>query len=272
MSKALTQTFVCGKIKQEDRDMEVVRSKVKLLGYTMNINGEGPESVVAAAGKLCYSKVGIEELSEKMTEEDIVKFVKMLANLGHYSPFEHANFTFGIEGISRACSHQIVRHRTGKFSQQSQRYVDLESTFKIIMPPEIEACPEARNMYIKSIEEDFDAYKNITEALELKYINEGMDEKSANKKAIEDARFALPNACETKLVMTIDARNLINFFEKRCCKRAQWEIRNVANQMLDLVLPVAPNLFAKAGAKCVFGNCPEGKMSCGEKQKPRAGQ
>ena len=252
--------------------MEAVKSKVTLLGYTTTINGEGPEAIVAAAGKLCYSKVGVEEIAEKMTEEDIVKFLTMLTNIGHYSPLEHANFTFGIEGISRTCSHQIVRHRTGKYSQQSQRYVDLEGTFKIIVPPEIEDCPEAIKMYEQSIINDFDAYKNITNALEEKYINLGMDKRDANKKAIEDARFALPNACETKMVMTMDARNLINFFDKRCCNRAQWEVRKVANQMLDLVLEVAPNIFAKAGARCVFGNCPEGKMSCGEKQKPREGQ
>lgn len=252
--------------------MEEVKAKVKLLGYTMNVNGEGPESIVAAAGKLCYSKVGVEEIADKMTEEDIVKFLNLLTNLGHYSPFEHANFTFGIEGISRACSHQIVRHRTGKYSQQSQRYVDLESTFKVIVPPEIMDCPEAYELYRQSVINDFDNYKNIADALELKYINDGMDKRSANKKAIEDARFALPNACETKLVMTIDARNLINFFEKRCCMRAQWEVRDVANQMLDLVLEVAPHMFSKAGAKCVFGACPEGKMSCGERQLPREGQ
>ena len=252
--------------------MEAVKSKVRLLGYTTSMNGEGPEAIVAAAGKLCYSKVGVEQIAEKMTEEDVIKFLGLLTNLGHYSPFEHANFTFGIEGISRACSHQIVRHRTGKYSQQSQRYVDLESTFQIIIPPEIEKCPEAVEIYKKSIINDFDVYKNITETLEHKYINEGLDKKTANKKAIEDARFSLPNACETKLVMTMDARNLINFFDKRCCNRAQWEVREVANQMLDLVLEVAPHLFAKAGAKCVFGKCPEGKMSCGEKQEPREKQ
>lgn len=252
--------------------MDGVKAKVNLIGYTTTVNGGGPEEIVAAAAKLCYSKVGAIEIAEKMNEQDIGKYINMLAGLGHYSPFEHANFNFMIEGISRACSHQIVRHRTGKYSQQSQRYVDLEDTFKIIIPPEISDCPEAKDIYIKSIINDFDSYKNITEVLRQKHINAGMDEKGATKKALEDARFALPNACETKIVMTIDARNLINFFEKRCCNRAQWEVREVANQMLDLVLEVAPNLFAKAGAKCVFGNCPEGKMSCGEKQMPREKQ
>ena len=249
--------------------MDVVKSKVKLLGYTTNYNGEGPESIVAAAGKLCYSKVGVEEIANKMSEEDIVKFLDMLTNFGHYSPFEHANFTFGIEGVSRACSHQIVRHRTGKYSQQSQRYVDLESSFQVVVPPEIVEDKEACEIYKNSIIHDYDSYVILTKHLKQKYINEGMDNRSAEKKALEDARFALPNACETKLVMTMDARNLINFFEKRCCNRAQWEVREVANQMLDLVLEVAPHLFAKAGARCVFDNCPEGKMSCGKKQEPR---
>lgn len=252
--------------------MEGVKAKVNLIGYTQAVNGGGPEEIVAAAAKLCYSKVGAIEIAEKMTDESVAKFISMLAGMGHYSPFEHANFTFMIEGISRACSHQIVRHRTGKYSQQSQRYVDLEDTFKVIVPPDISNCPEALEMYKNSIINDFDSYKNITAILKKQYVSDGMDEKSATKKALEDARFALPNACETKIVMTIDARNLINFFEKRCCNRAQWEVRDVANQMLDLVLEVAPNLFAKAGAKCAFGKCPEGKMSCGEKREPREKQ
>ena len=252
--------------------MDVVKSKVTLLGYTTSINGDGPEAIVASAGKLCYSKVGVDEIAKKMTEEDIIKFLDMLTTIGHYSPFEHANFTFGIEGISRTCSHQIVRHRTGKYSQQSQRYVDLESCFQVIVPPEIEDDEVACQMYKDAIMKDYDVYIELTNHLKHKYINNGMLEKTALKKALEDARFALPNACETKMVMTIDARNLINFFEKRCCNRAQWEVREVANQMLDLVLEVAPNLFKKAGAKCVFGKCPEGKMSCGQKQNPRERQ
>ena len=249
--------------------MENVRAKVNLLGYTKTINGGGPEEVVAAAGKLCYSKVGAKEILEKMSEEDIQKFLNTLTNLGHYSPFEHASFTFIIEGISRACSHQIVRHRIASYSQQSQRYVDLKDTLKIIVPPEIEDDEVIKQKYIDSIMNDYDAYVDITTGLASKYIKNGMNERQAKKKALEDARFALPNACETKMVMSMNARSLINFFEKRCCNRAQWEIKKVADQMLDLVLEVAPHLFAKAGAKCTFGSCPEGKMSCGKKQEPR---
>lgn len=252
--------------------MESARAKVSLLGYTKTLNGGGPEEVVAAAGKLCYSKVGAKEILEKMSEEDINKFLDRLTNLGHYSPFEHASFTFVIEGISRTCSHQIVRHRIASYSQQSQRYVDLQDSIKIIVPKEIENDEKIKEQYLNSIMNDYDAYIDITANLTNKYIKAGMKENSAKKKALEDARFALPNACETKMMMTMNARSLMNFFEKRCCNRAQWEIKEVADQMLDLVLEVAPHLFAKAGAKCAFGICPEGKMSCGKKQEPRETQ
>lgn len=256
----------------EEKTPQSVVPKVTLLGYTQSLNGQGPESLVAAAGKLCYSKSDIISLTEKLSEEDIEKFIHKLVNLGHYSPFEHASFTFGIEGISRTCSHQIVRHRTGKYSQQSQRYVDLKESFQFVMPEAIINNPEAQPIYINSIMRDYDAYKEITISLVKQYVEAGIDEKIATKKALEDARFALPNACETKLIMTMDARNLLHFFEERCCNRAQWEIRNVANQMLDECLEVAPNLFAKAGATCTFGKCKEGAMSCGQIQKPREKQ
>lgn len=249
-----------------------VKPKVTLLGYTQSINGQGPESLVAAAGKLCYSKSDIISLTEKLSDEDIEKFINKLVSLGHLSPFEHASFTFGIEGISRTCSHQIVRHRTGKYSQQSQRYVDLKESFQFIMPEAISGNEEAEEIYIDSIMRDYDAYRELTIALVKKYLREGMKENAATKKALEDARFALPNACETKIIMTMDARNLLNFFKERCCMRAQWEIRDVANQMLDACLEVAPHIFAKAGATCAFGKCKEGSMSCGQIQKPRERQ
>ena len=256
----------------EGNQPKSTNAKVTLLGYTQSINGQGPESLVAAAWKLCYSKSDIVSLTEKLTDEDIEKFVNRLVSFGHYSPFEHANFTFGIEGISRTCSHQIVRHITGKYSQQSQRYVDLANTFEFIIPEAIVGNEKAEKIYIDSIVKDYDAYKALTYELVKKYLLEGMDERSATKKALEDARFALPNACETKLIMTMDARNLLNFFKERCCNRAQWEIREVANQMLDACLEVAPHLFAKAGASCTFGKCTEGSMSCGEIKKPREKQ
>ena len=240
-------------------------AKVALITYTPD-----PERAVAAAAKLCYSPSSIDDIREGLTDEKVSSFVDMLATIGHESPIEHVSFTFGIEGISRACSHQLVRHRIASYSQKSQRYVS-EGGFDYITPPEIAAVPEALELYNKAMQEDQQYYEKITAVLKDKHraalIASGMDEKAADraaeKKAIEDARFVLPNACETKIVVTMNARTLLNFFRHRCCNRAQWEIRDVADQMLKLVSEVAPNLFKKAGAACVSGPCPEGKMSCG---------
>lgn len=258
-------------------NLERVKPKVILLGYTIPVNGNNAQSCIAAAGKLCYSNVGALDISNNLDDEEIREFVHKLSDMGHYSPFEHLNFTFAIEGISRFCSHQIVRHRTGSFSQQSQRYVDLSNTFKYILPPEIEDCPEAIEKFEQTIRIDLNNYIKVTDELYNKYIKKNNETtkaelSKAKKKALEDARYLLPNACETKMVLTMDARNLIRFFNERCCMRAQWEIRDVANQMLDIVLDIAPDVFAKAGAPCVFRKCPEGKMSCGKKQEPRTKQ
>lgn len=246
--------------------------KVYLLGHSMSLFNEKPEAVVATAGKLCYSKSDIKSLADKQTEESINKFVDMLSSLGHESPIEHISFTFGIEGVSRACTHQLVRHRLASYSQQSQRYVDLSETYKYITPPAIKEDEELLELYEKANDEIFGFYKELSNKLEIKYIEEGMKEKDAKKRAIEDARYILPNACETKIIVTMNARELLHFFKERCCNRAQWEIREVANQMLDLCLEVAPTVFKKAGAPCVFGRCPEGAMSCGKKQSPRTRQ
>ena len=154
---------------------------------------------------------------------------------------------------------------------QSQRYV-AEKQFEYVLPPEIAAIPEAEAIYRQAMDEDQKHYEALTELLKAKhlaaFLADGMDEKAAaraaEKKAIEDARFVLPNACTTKMVVTMNARSLINFFHHRCCNRAQWEIRELADQMLALCLEVAPHLFKKAGPPCVSGACPEGKMSCGK--------
>ena len=259
--------------------MEAVSAKVYLLAHTMPVNtvdgSENPERVIAAAGKLCYSKSDIVNLYNGLDDSETEKFVNMLSEMGHESPIEHISFTFGIEGISRACSHQIVRHRIASYSQQSQRYVDLQNSFNYIIPEAIKDNEKAKLLYEKSMLADMDVYKEITKTLIDEYTDGITDKKEISKltkKALEDSRFALPNACETKIIVTMNARTLMNFFKERCCNRAQWEIREVANQMLDLVLEVAPNVFSKAGAPCVFGKCPEGKMSCGEKQKPREKQ
>ena len=259
--------------------MEEKKAKVYLLAHSVPVNtkddSKNPERIIAAAGKLCYSKSDIVDLYNGLDDEATKKFVNMLSEMGHESPIEHISFTFGIEGISRTCSHQIVRHRIASYSQQSQRYVDLQNSFNYIIPEAIKDNKKARLLYEKSMVADMDAYKEITQELIKQYTKGVTDSKEIRlltKKALEDSRFALPNACETKIIVTMNARTLLNFFRERCCNRAQWEIREVANQMLDLVLDVAPNVFKYAGAPCVFGKCPEGSMSCGKKQKPKAKQ
>ena len=243
--------------------------KVKLLAYTPN-----PDKVVASAAKLCYSPVGVDEISKNLTDEEVAKFVDKLVSMGHESPIEHVTFTFGIEGISRSCSHQIVRHRIASFSQQSQRYVKLDH-FEYIIPPEIERIPKAKEVFLKSMEKDQETYDELVRLLKEEkwklYEGQKMTQKEyikiqnkIEKESIEDARYVFPNACETKMVVTMNARSLYNLFNKRCCNRAQWEIRNVANEMLKIVKKVAPILFSNAGAPCsTTGTCPEGNMSCG---------
>ena len=240
-------------------------AKVILLAHTPN-----PEHTVAAAAKLCYSSSDITGLTDSLTDEKAAAFVEMLSEIGHESPIEHASFTFGIEGVSRSLLAQITRHRMASFSVKSQRYVR-EGSFGYVTPPEIAADPEAKKLYDEIMAEDQKKYDRLAEILKEKHIKtfmaEGKDEKTATrlaeKKAIEDARFVLPNSCETQMVMTMNARSLKNFFRIRCCNRAQWEIRELAHRMLELVAPTAPFIFKDAGAPCVRGYCPEGKMSCG---------
>ena len=241
--------------------------KVMLLSHTPE-----PEKTVATAAKLCYSSSDIGSLREGLTPEKTAEFINMLVSIGHESVMEHVSFTFGIEGISRACSHQLVRHRIASYSQKSQRYVN-ENGFEFITPPEIEAIPDAKEEFDRMMNEITASYDKIadilTESHKSRFIAEGLDEKSASSKARklanEDARFILPNACETKIVVTMNVRSLFNFFRHRCCNRAQWEIRAVANEMLRLCLETAPNIFSHAGPSCVAeGKCPEGKMTCGK--------
>ncbi len=245
--------------------------KVELLSYTPE-----PEKIIASSAKLCYSSASIDEIRDNLNEENTAKFVDMLSNIGHESPIEHVSFTFGIQGVSRAFLAQLTRHRIASYSVKSQRYVN-EKMFEYVIPPEIENLPQAKIEFIKAMEEDQKHYENITAMLKEKhkkaFIDKGIEEKKANnmaeKKAIEDARFVLPNACETKIICTFNARSLKNFFFLRCCNRAQWEIRQVAIEMYKLVLGVAPNLFKNSGPACVNGKCHEGKMCCGETEKVR---
>lgn len=244
---------------------------VTLLAHTPN-----PELTIASAARLCYSGATIEDVREKLTPEKTAQFVDMLSEIGHESPIEHASFTFGIEGVSRALLAQITRHRIASFSVQSQRYVK-EAQFEYVLPPEIEKDEQAKALFVEAMEKDQEYYDRLTDMLKTRhkaeFLEQGMDEKAADraaeKKAIEDARFVLPNACDTKMIVTMNARSLHNFFRHRCCNRAQWEIRELATKMLYLCREAAPNLFKNAGPACLTGPCPEGKMTCGELIKMR---
>ena len=214
---------------------------VQLLTHTPD-----PEAVVAAAARLCYSPSSIDQLLEK-SRVDRDDLLRKILSLGHTSVLEHANFTFGIEGISRACSHQLVRHRLASYAQQSQRYVSHRERFAAVTPPSIEQRPELLQRYQALLDEIHGVYRQLIDA--------GVP--------AEDARFVLPNAAQTKLVLSMNARELLHFFNLRCCRRAQWEIRAMAKEMLRLLRPVAPLIFAQAGPGCLQGACPEGAMSCG---------
>ncbi len=240
--------------------------KVELLTYTPDA-----DKIVAAAAKLCYAKSDIDTLLEGLTPEKTESFLKLLFSLGHESPVEHASFTFGIEGVSRTLLAQLTRHRIASYSVQSQRYVS-KTDFPYITPPEIEAIPEAKAEFLAAMEEDARHYENLRQILKKHHferlVSEGKDEKEAEKAAEklanEDARFVLPNACDTRIIMTMNVRSLYNFFSVRCCNRAQWEIRELATKMLALVKEAAPLLFKNAGPSCVHGACPEGTMNCGK--------
>ena len=246
--------------------------KVSLIAHTPE-----PEKVVAAAAKLCYSNAHIDDLLDGLTPEKSADFVRMLARMGHESPTEHASFTFAIEGVSRSLLAQITRHRIASFSVQSQRYVRLDQ-FEYVTPPAVEEDPEGLAAFEQAMAEEAEHYRRIAAVLKEGHIRQlvaqGMDEEKAAKKAekmaIEDARFVLPNACTTKMIVTMNARSLQNFFHLRCCSRAQWEIRELAEKMFGLVYPVAPHIFAKSGPACVSGPCPEGKMCCGKTAEVRA--
>ena len=245
--------------------------KVELLAYTPS-----PVKTVAAAAKLCYSPSSIETIREGLTDEKASDFVQMLAEIGHESPIEHASFTFGIEGVSRSLLAQITRHRIASYSVQSQRYVR-EKQFEFVLPPAIAADEEAKALFeadMARAQADYDALADrLSAKYKAEYLAAGVEEKKAardaEKKAIEDARFVLPNACATKMIVTMNARSLYNFFAHRCCSRAQWEIRDLATEMLRLCREAAPELFAKAGPSCLRGACTEGKMTCGRAAEVR---
>ena len=215
--------------------------KVVLLNHTKN-----PDKICAAAAQSCYSDKGASELFETTNDDKAKKMIKKVVGMGHLSTVEHAYFTFSIEGVSRSLTHQLVRHRVASYSQQSQRYVSMNKGAYVI-PPSIGSDPESKRLYSKIMDESWKAYREL-----------------AKKVPKEDARYVLPNACHTNITVTMNARELWHFFELRCCRRAQWEIRMMAWKMLQEAKKAAPILFDNAGPGCFRGPCPEGEYACGK--------
>lgn len=204
-----------------------------------------PDRSAAHAALACYSEEV--PVKEDMSEDQIEEILEKIRESGHHSVIEHASFTFAIHGVSRALTHQLVRHRIASYSQQSQRYVDIEK-FDPIVPETIEEDDEAKELYYQFMDDVKKTYEELKKKVPL-----------------EDARYVLPNATRSNIIVTMNARELWHFFSLRCCKRAQWEIRDMANRMLDLVRDVAPLIFEDAGAPCIRGPCPESpEFSCGE--------
>lgn len=215
---------------------------VELLYHTPD-----PERAIATAARLCYAPVGAAELMETMPEERVRSVLATVIKSGHLSTLEHASYTFAVDGVSRALTHQLVRHRIASFNQQSQRYVKFADGVPVVKPGSVTDNDEASRIFDETVDAIEAAYARL---LEL-----GVP--------AEDARYLLPNAAESKIVITMNVRELLHFFSLRCCNRAQWEIREMAHRMLELARPTAPYIFLDAGAGCVRGACPEGKMTCG---------
>ncbi len=216
--------------------------QVELLYHTPN-----PERAIATAARLCYAPVGASELMETMSEERVHSVLSTIMESGHFSTLEHVSYTFAVDGVSRALTHQLVRHRLASFNQQSQRYVKFKDGIEVIKPSSIVSNEEANALFDQAIKTVVDVYTRL--------LDTGVP--------AEDARYVLPNAAETKIVITMNVRELLHFFDLRCCNRAQWEIRDLAWRMLELVRPTAPFVFGDAGPSCVRGKCSEGKMTCG---------
>ena len=234
---------------------EQKKLRVELLRHTPM-----PEETIALAAKLCYSKSSISDLKDRISRKDQSDFIEKLMGMGHESVLEHVSFTFGIEGVSRVLLAQLTRHRIASFSVQSQRYVSYEAGFGYIIPESIEALGEDA---VSKFHDQMETIENWYKDWQRQLGNQG-------EKSNEDARFVLPNACETRIVMTMNVRELRHFFSLRMCSRAQWEIRRMAEEMFRLCYSTAPALFRDAGPACLRGKCPEGEKSCGKAAAIRA--
>ncbi len=230
------------------------------LSVTLLQHTPDPERAVAIAGRLCYAPVSAAELQHEMSDPDVAKLVRILVRSGHHSALEHASFTFAIDGVSRACTHQIVRHRLASYNQQSQRYVNFGHADSFVVPPSISGNPDAEAVFLEAMEQARAAYDRLVDI--------GLGEGRTRESVQEDARFVLPNAAETKIVVTMNVRELRHFFQVRCCRRAQWEINALSWRMRGMAREISLNLFEGTGPNCLYGECGEGKMTCGDPYRP----
>ncbi len=237
--------------------------RVKLLDVCTN-----PEKLLFAAGRQCYAKDWVGDLwkndggeisilnmdnNKSVSDKEIKSLIKYLYESGHTSVLEHVKFTFAIDGVSRAETHQQVRHRISTYSQQSQRYVTNYGEYNpadYVVPPTIEKNAEAASVFdstLRTIQESYNKLKDL-----------GISS--------EDARYLMPNASISRIVDTKNCVSLLHFFGLRCCVLAQWEIRDLANKMLDICKKTLPSVFDNAGPRCSsLGYCPEHKSrSCGK--------
>ena len=213
---------------------------VKLIGFSPN-----PEKMPAMAAKLTHSKIKPEDL-DKSSDKELKAILEHVMSQGHTSVIEHTCFTFAISDVSRSLTHQLVRHRIASYAQQSQRYVDFKEP-NYVIPPKIAKNKQMKEAYEKTMNTIWEQYNKLLEM--------GIP--------AQDSRFVLPNAACTNIIVTMNARSLLNFFELRCCMHAQWEIRQLANKMLKEVTKVAPIIFKNAGPMCKSkGICPENKEDC----------
>lgn len=240
--RSLRQPSFDGTCRCKNRELFL---EVLLLRHTPD-----PDRIVALAARRCYSALPASAIDGRLDDQEVERLIGILWRRNHLSPFEHAQFTFSVGGVSRALSHQLVRHRIASYSQESQRYVEYLKLPELpfVTPPSIAANPEAAAIYAGAMARTLEAYRQMRDL--------GI--------AGEDARYVFPNSVETKLVFTMNARSLFNFFEQRLCVKAQWEIRHLAEQMRNVCRPVAPRIFKHAGPPCGYPRpfCREDDHDC----------
>lgn len=223
--------------------------QVSLIRHTLS-----PEELVALGARLCYSKATMDDLQERIASHDQDGFIRNIRSMGHDSVMEHASFTFGIEGVSRVLLAQITRHRLASFSVQSQRYCGTDP-MDVVIPQSI-----IDKRFLGSINSLLRHANDVYQAM----VQEGVEE--------EDARYFTFQAGKTRFLVTMNVRELRHFFRLRTCNRAQWEIRNLADEMLRICKETTPLLFEDSGCACMVGKpCPEGAKSCGKPRRKEEG-